>query len=119
MDTSKRQQSLDFTAAAVRADAGIKRSAKKASTLEPGWIERAVEEVRAFAKKQDPDALFNIEDVRVGRDAHAPTGADERSWGHVAKRAIKLGVIVKTNMMKEAASSNGSPKRAYRRGPHA
>lgn len=112
------QQSLDFNAAAKRADAGISRAARKAGKLEHGWVASTVEEVRAFVRAQPATALFTIEDARVACRP-MPMGADARAWGQVTRRAKALGIISPTNQMKPAASSNGSPKPLYRRGPHA
>lgn len=109
---------LDFEGAVKRAEDGVKRSASKASRLEPGWIEKTIEEVRAIVQARDESALFTIEEVRA-QCAPMPAGSDARGWGQVTRRVTALGIIVRTGFFAPTASSNGSPKPIYRKGPSA
>jgi hypothetical protein len=107
------QMPLDFTAAKARADLGAERASGKAERLEPGWVDRAAEAVRMFANDSHP-LSFTIEDARASFSA--PEGVDLRAWGHVTRRALRLGYIEPTGDYAPAASSNGSPKKLYRKG---
>lgn len=107
------QLALDFTAAKTRGDLGAERAAGKAERTAPGWIDRAAEVVRDFARGSGPFS-FTIEEARAG--FRAPQGVDLRAWGAVTRRAIALGYIEATDGYAPAASSNGSPKRLYRKG---
>ena len=109
---------LDFEGAVKRAEAGVKRSASRAARLEPGWIEKTIEEVRAIVDACDESARFTIEEVRA-QCTPMPAGSDARGWGQVTRRAAALGIIVRTGLYAPAASSNGSPKPIYRKGPSA
>ncbi len=101
--------------ASARADTGSALAAEKADRLEEGWVERAAEDLRSFAATTPRP--FLIEEAR----AHCrptPEGADQRAWGAVTRRAITLKYIERVpGFYAPAASSNGSPKPAYRRGP--
>ena len=105
------QLALDFSR--TRADLGVERSANRAERKEPGWIDRAAEAVRDFAKGSGP-FTFTIEEARAGFTA--PEGTDLRAWDAVTRRAVALGYIEPTDAYAPAASSNGSPKRLYRKG---
>jgi hypothetical protein len=113
------QLGLDFTAAKTRGDLGAERAAGKAERVAPGWIARTVEAVRYLAKIRPADAPFTIEQVRVTLGSTVPEPPDGRAWGHVTRRAVALAIIEPTGGYAPAASSNGSPKRLYRRGPRA
>jgi hypothetical protein len=107
---------FDFTAARTRGDLGTERAAARAERTEPGWVDRAVEAVRDFAKGPGPFA-FTIEEARAR--FKAPEGTDLRAWGQVTRRAVALGIIEWSGDFAPAVSSNGSPKRLYRKGPAA
>lgn len=105
------QLALDF--ARTRADLGAERAANRAERKQPGWIDRAAEAVRDFAVGSGPFS-FTIEEARAG--FKAPDGVDLRAWGAVTRRAVSLGYIEATDDYAPAVSSNGSPKRLYRKG---
>lgn len=104
--------------ASMRADLGIARAAAKAESVEPGWCERACEAVRRFAAR-GVYAEFTMEMARgwIAPDIVEPT--DCRAWGRVTRMARDRGYIAETGGYWPAASSNGSPKRVYRKGPKA
>lgn len=112
------QLPLNFDAARTRGDLGAERAANKAERSAPGWIDRAAESVRAFAREQGV-LSFTIEEARVEFAAMIPAPPDLRAWGHVTRRAVALGYIAPTGGYAPAASSNGSPKRLYSKGPNA
>lgn len=105
------QLTLDLSR--MRGDVGAERAASRAERTQPGWIDRAAEAVRGFAVGSGPFA-FTIEEARAS--FQAPEGVDLRAWGHVTRRAVQLGYIEPTGDYAPAASSNGSPKRLYRKG---
>lgn len=116
------QLALDFTAAKTRGDLGAERAARRAERAEPGWIDRAAEAVREVAQVSLAHFVageFTIEQARALNSADLPTPPDGRAWGHVTRRAVQLGYIQPTGGYAPAASSNGSPKRLYRRGKNA
>lgn len=110
------QLAIDFAVAGLRADLGAERAASKADRLDPGWCDQAAEEIRAFARQAVAD--FTVEQARA-TCTPPPEGAALRAWGHVTRRATSLGYIERTGAYAPAASSNGSPKPLYRRGPRA
>lgn len=114
------QMDLDFTAAKSRGDLGAERAAGKAERIAPGWIDRATEAVRRYATRHvyrsDEPSEFTIERVREFMAGSIEDPPDGRAWGHVTRRAVQLGIIEPTGGYAPAASSNGSPKRLYRRG---
>lgn len=115
------QGEIDFEFARARADLGIERSARKAERVTaPGWVDRAAEAVREYAGVDfaGPDEKFTIEAARlwVERSKKLPAPPDGRAWGAVTRRCITLGIIEEAGGYAPAASSNGSPKRLYRRG---
>lgn len=59
---SGEQMPLDFTAAKTRGDLGAERAAARAERTAPGWVDRAVEAVRDFAKGSGPFS-FTIEEA--------------------------------------------------------
>lgn len=110
---------LPMAIAKASANVGIQRSAERAERTEPGWVDRAAEAVRDYVRlhvaRSDEPSEFTIERVREYM-ASVPPAPDGRAWGAVTRRALKLGYIVATDGYAPAASSNGSPKRLYRRG---
>jgi hypothetical protein len=110
------QLSLNLEHARTRGDLGAERAGNRAERKEHGWIDRAAEAVRDFARDQGL-LSFTIEEARA--EFKAPDGTDLRAWGAVTRRAVVLGYIVATDGYAPAASSNGSPKRLYRKGPAA
>lgn len=73
----------------------------------PEWGETALECVLAYARSAD--SPFLSEDVR---NAYADTIGrphDGRAWGHVMRRAARLGAIRKVGYA-AARTSNGTPK---------
>lgn len=87
-------------------------AADKAESLSDGWIMQAVEGLRAYAEKTP--GLFTIEYARSHLPP-VPEGADSRAWGAVTRIAMRYGYIEQTAYFAPASSSNGSPKRLYRR----
>lgn len=107
-----------FPAARARADAGIQRSADATERTEAGWCEKAAERLRAFARGQS--GVFTIELARMAFAKDLPPPHDLRTWGQVTRMAASRGYIERVRgEFFSAASSNGSPKPVYRRGPRA
>lgn len=112
----------EIDAARLRGDLGVESSASRAERTAPGWIENAVEAVRSVVSQRFVielmDGCFTIEMIREWAEIGGlPKPSDARAWGHVARRAVALGIIERIpNAYAPAASSNGSPKPLYRRG---
>lgn len=118
------QLALNFEAARSRGDLGAERAANKAERAAPGWIDAAAERVRDFTRHNllGMTGEFTVETARewaASMGFKAPDGADARAWGHVTRLAVRLGYIEPTGGYAPAASSNGSPKRLYRKCPKA
>jgi hypothetical protein len=116
------QLAIDFDAAKTRGDLGAERAAGRAERVVPGWIDSAAEAVRDFVRHNllGMTGEFTIEVARRwAADMGLQDPPDGRAWGHVTRRAVQLGIIEPTGGYAPAASSNGSPKRLYRRGPRA
>lgn len=115
------QLAIDFDAAKTRGDLGAERAAGRAELRVPGWIDHAVDAVRDAVTHSAVHLRgeFTIERIREWLSAERvplQDPPDGRAWGHVTRRAVALGIIEPTGGYAPAASSNGSPKRLYRRG---
>jgi hypothetical protein len=101
-----------------RAEVGIQRAADATERETPGWCELACEKLRQFAVGHE--GLFTIETARGAFEHTIDTPHDLRSWGVVTRMATRRAFIEQVaGTYIPAASSNGSPKAAYRRGPKA
>jgi len=89
-----------------RGHRGARQAASRASKIDAGWRSEALAAVREHARRYPS---FLSEHVRV----HIPDGADRRALGHIVKEAERLGWI-KADGFAPAASSNGSPKTAWK-----
>ena len=101
-----------------RASIGIDRAAEATERRIEGWCEQACEELRQFAKRQS--GMFTVELARGAIEQRLPAPRDLRAWGRVTRMAAARGFIQPVRCMYfPAASSNGSHKPVYRRGPKA
>lgn len=91
-----------------RRELGMRRSAEHAEDAAPGWINTAVSQLRVFVAQRS-GAPFLTEDFRRWAQTRLTAPPDGRAYGHVMKRAARLGVI-QSNGFAAADSSNGSPK---------
>ena len=106
---------LAMDAARARAEVGADRAGAKADTVHADWCLLAAEKLRVFARAQG--GVFNIEMARAGLGDELPAPPDLRAWGKATVMAIKAGYVEKVpRVFMPAASSNGAPKAAYRRG---
>lgn len=108
-----------LAAARVRADQGMDAAARRAERLHAGWCGMALHHLRQFAKHQGDRQLWTVEMARSVIEQDLPKPSDGRAWGVVVVRALAAGYIVKTDKTAAAASSNGSPKPLFRKGPSA
>jgi len=105
-------------AADARAKLGADRAAGRAESNTPGWLDLAIARVRAFASANP--GIFSIEMLRQVLATEVPQPPDLRAWGRVTQDAARLGYIEKVpRVVIPAASSNGSVKPAWRKGPKA
>lgn len=104
----------DHRAARVRREFGMDRVADATERLNRGWFEKAMERLRAFVKPQA--GVFTMEQARAVLESELPEPSDARVWGPLTKMAVAAHVIEPTKLFAPAASSNGSPKRMYRKG---
>lgn len=117
-------EQLSLELAHRRADTGIERAADRAERASPGWIDQAAEKLR--------DAMLLLHNTRLAEQATIETlrtwavmgglqaPPDARAWGHVTRLAVRLGYLERIpGAYAPAASSNGSPKPLYRKGPNA
>jgi len=122
-DTSRlAERSRAMQDARERADTGIERAMAATEAADPQWAGDALEAVRKFASAQAPGVLFTIELMRLALH-HAglrKPPRDARSWGGIRRSAVAAGYIEQVRgAYHPAASSNGSPKPVYRKGPKA
>lgn len=107
----------DHIAAALRAETGITSSAAHAEADALGWSDHAMALLGRYA--QSPagafgSAPFTMEQFRLWAYQHGlEPPAEERAFGAITRKALKLGLIVKVGYA-AAASSNNSPKATYR-----
>jgi hypothetical protein len=94
---------LDLAFVQARRDDGIDRAAVHSGAC---WQDKALASVRNYAQSHRE---FLTEDVRFDA-SQLDTPTDGRAWGHVMRRAVKAGWIVRTDRCKPAKSSNLSPK---------
>ena len=100
------------------ADAGIQRAADAADRRIAGWCEAAVARLRTFAKGQAGVWTIEIARMQIQADLDAPH--DLRAWGKVVRMASDRGYIERIpGAYFPAASSHGSPKPVWRKGPQA
>lgn len=107
----------DHRAGQLRADMGIDRVVDATERQSPDWLDKALARVRVFARAQA--GLFTIEQARSVLESELPEPSDARVWGAVTRAAKAAEFIVPTNVHAPCASSNGSLKPMYRRGPKA
>lgn len=104
-------------AARARADLGMQRCTESAERVSPGWVDRAAEALRDFARTQSEPFLVEAARLHIaGSLAEPPT---LKSWGGATRRALALGYLAHTGEFGRAASSNGAPKEKYRAGANA
>lgn len=115
--TRAQARRLALAAAAVRAEQGMDRAARRAERLNAGWCAEALERLRRFAFGQA--GFWTIEMARAVIEADLDPPTDGRAWGRVTQDALRLGFIVKTDKTAPSASSNGAPKPMFKRGPKA
>ena len=105
-------------AAKARAQLGMDRAAGSVEFDMPGWIEQAVEALRAAASAQV--GVFTIEQMRAVLEPNLPKVHELRAWGRVTQLASDRGFIEAVpRVFIAAASSNSTPKQAWRKGPNA
>ena len=104
--------------ASQRATAGMERVRDAVEAECPGWMDVALDAVRRFAAVQSVE-LFTAEAMRSVIGAELPPTTRLRVWGPLVKKAIAAGYIAPTGKYAPAASSNGSVRQMYRRGPKA
>ena len=98
---------FDFAEAKEKRDRAISQAAHGAESVDPGFHERALAAVKAFAKCRDE---FLTEDVR---QYFGPCAVDPRAWGPLMKHAEKLGIVEAAGFAR-AASSHLSQKTRWR-----
>ncbi len=109
---------LAMEAAHARAALAADAAGARADAAHPDWCELAAEKLRMFARAQG--GVFTIELARAGLAGELPSPPDLRAWGKATVMAIKAGYVEKVpRVFMPAASSNGAPKAAYRRGANA
>ena len=113
-----------MTVARARGDLGIERSAANADRLTAGWVDQAANVLRIGACMLEAQGAlfseFTIERIRAMTGNAVPKPPDERAWGAATRVATSRGYIERIpGKFAAAASSNGSPKPMYRKGPKA
>lgn len=105
-------------AARAKADVEVERAADATERRVEGWCEMACERLREFARAQA--GHFTCELARCAFQSTIPAPHDLRAWGKVSRMAMARGYIERVpGQFFAAASSNGSPKPVYRKGPQA
>jgi len=86
---SRKTGQIDFVAGQAAGVAAMEAAEGAANRVQEGWSEEAMEAVRVFGARL---GHFTTEQLRNACGIKSPT--DQRAWGGVIKRAIKLGLIV-------------------------
>lgn len=118
IDTSRKAaRSAAMAAAHERGELGMQRAADKAGS---GWCEMACEALRKLAAATYP-GLFTVENARLVLQRELPPQASLRAWGNVTVMAVRRGYIqrAKGGNTQRTASSNGSEKPLWTKGPKA
>ena len=116
--TRAQARRIAIQAAKARAQLGMDRAGGAAEQDTPGWIEEAIAALRRFVRAQV--GVFSIEQARSVIGPELPEVAELRVWGKVTQVAVLRGVIAPVpRTFIPAASSNGAPKPAWKRGPNA
>lgn len=104
-------------AAKVRASDAMERVSDAVEAESPGWSAKALDAVKRFAAAQA--GLFTTEAMRGVIESELPPTNRLRVWGPITKTARAKGYIEQVKgAYAPAASSNGSPKPLYKRGPN-
>jgi hypothetical protein len=92
-------------------------AAKAERVVDPEWGNRALDALRKFVT--GAPGLFTMEMARgvLELQGAVPEPPDKRAWGSVTRIAAQQGIIERTKTYHPSASSNGSEKPCYRRGP--
>lgn len=89
------QLAIDFSAARIGRDAGMNCAIDHAERDSAGWGDRAYAYLTSYIVRHQSD--FMTEDVRLYAAAEGlDPPPDNRAWGAVIVRAVKLGVLRKT-----------------------
>jgi hypothetical protein len=103
----------------ARAEASMAMAmvAAKAERERTGWAEKALVHLRRYARVAE--APFIIEEARMAIDHEIGAPHDGRAWGPVVLAAQRERFIVKTDQTGPAASSHGTGKPQWVKGPDA
>jgi hypothetical protein len=106
---------LDPTKAQENADAAIARVGKSAEQKTPGWLDQAVEYIRAYSSVSTRTS-FMTEDVREWAEAQGlPCPPDKRAWGAAVRTATRRGLIEMIGYGAQRSSNcHRSPKSIWR-----
>lgn len=103
--------------AVKRGETAMQRCADRNEHVNAGWCQLALDKLRDFASKAPGE--WTMEDARTVFAADIPAPTDLRAYGVVTRNALRQGLIVKTGRSAPTASSNGSGKPTFRKGPQA
>lgn len=104
---------VDMAQAHEARDAGMAASLAHAESDSPGWPERALAFLIAYARRNE---TFTAEQVTAALQAD-PTfrnGGPEQAIGPIIKRAARLRVIVNTGRVAPRTKGHGSPGIVWR-----
>jgi hypothetical protein len=103
-DLAVQSRPLTWQQAKDKRERGVQRAADHAG---PDWQDAALQQLIDYARQHD---RFLTEDVREYALQHGlDDPPDGRAWGHVVRRAVRLGHIDRDGY-RAAKSSNCSPK---------
>lgn len=104
--------------ARAAADVAVERAGDAADRKVAGWCELACEALRQFARNQS--GMWTIELARLSFEKSLPAPSDRRAWGKVVRMADSRGFIERVpGQFFAAASSHGSAKPVWKKGPQA
>lgn len=107
-------------AAKRRGELGRSRAEMRVEALHPGWCLLAVDAVRRAARAQAGKFSFEALRLVIEEQGELPKPPELRVWGVISRRAAEAGYIERVpGATVTAASSNGAPKPAWRRGKKA
>lgn len=88
---------LNIFQSQINRDKGIKRAVDKAEAVNPGWVDKVIDQLRIY----NPGGEFECSDFRKWvQDKVDLTGVNPRSFGKIMQRGMKEGIISFTTLGK-------------------
>lgn len=90
-----------------QATAGMAVALDHAESVTAGWADRAYSFLVRFAKDRDTFISEDVSDASK-HDPDFPQPPTDRAWGHIYRRAVKNGIIVRHNSVGKSRRRHAS-----------